>query len=92
MMKIRKAYPDKTIWIYSGYTFEQLTDPTSKCHVKDITINMLKLADILIDGEFINDLKDLTLPFRGSSNQRVIKIKETFETNNIVLSEYMTRH
>ena len=57
------------IWIYSGFTFEQIVKDGEKKE-------LLELCDTLVDGLFINDLKDLTLKFRGSSNQRIINIKE----------------
>ena len=63
--QIKDKYPDKKIWLYSGYTFEQLM---SKVETKDL----LYTIDTLVDGPFINDLKDINLKFRGSSNQRII--------------------
>lgn len=91
ILKIRNQYPNKTIWIYSGYTFEELMNPDKNCHIKNITENILKNVDVLIDGEFIEDLKDLTLSFRGSSNQRIILTKESIKNNTIVLSEHMNK-
>ena len=78
----------KNIWIYSGYTYEQLTDPDNKrCHTED-TDAILAMADVLVDGEFQIAKKDITLRFRGSSNQRVIDLKKTRESGNVVLSPY----
>lgn len=92
IIKVRNAYPNKTIWMYSGYTFEELNNPDKHCHVASITENILKNIDVLVDGEFIEDLKDITLPFRGSSNQRIILTKESMANNKIVLSKYMEKH
>lgn len=87
--RIRREYPDKTIWTYSGYLFEELLDPDNKrCHSED-TLPMLEMTDILVDGEFIEARKNLKLRFRGSDNQRIIKVKESLEKGEVVLSEYM---
>lgn len=85
----RKRYGDsKDIWIYSGYTLEELKDQYEKgqsiffriCY--NIIINNI---DILVDGRFVEDLKDISLKFRGSSNQRIINMKETIKSGNIKL-------
>lgn len=92
ILKIKNKFPDKTIWMYSGYTFEELTNKTKSCHVKNITKHILENIDVLIDGEFIENLKDLTLAYRGSSNQRIILTKESINNNKIVFSKYMNGH
>ncbi|MEM1485159.1 anaerobic ribonucleoside-triphosphate reductase activating protein [Oscillospiraceae bacterium PP1C4] len=63
----------KNIVVYSGYTFEQLL---KKSELDSDILRLLKLSDILIDGRFVESLRDLTLQFRGSSNQRIIMLKE----------------
>ena len=68
---------NKTIWLYTGYTFEQ-------CLVDKKRNNILKHIDVMIDGRFENDKKDLSLKFRGSSNQRVIDVQKSLETGEIV--------
>ena len=88
MERIRKELPEKTIWIYSGYTYEELIDPSnSRCHGVD-TDRILALADVLVDGKFVEAKKDITLRFRGSSNQRVIDLRETRKNGRIILSLY----
>ncbi len=72
--KAREVAPDKTIWLYTGYNFEEIKD-----------IDGINLLDVLIDGEFIEELKEEKLHWVGSSNQRIIDIKKTFETGEIVL-------
>ena len=75
--EIREKYPEKTIWLYTGYDWEQIyTDP------------VIPYLDVIVDGEFKQELKDNTLYWKGSSNQRVIDVKKTLEsgdTNRIVL-------
>lgn len=73
--RIRKELPDKDIWCFTGYTLE--TDLlVGKAHI-DITYELLNMIDVLVDGKFELDKKDITLLFRGSSNQRVIDLKKS---------------
>ena len=76
--KIRGDFPKKKIWIYSGNTYENMT--------KD-QLEVLSYADYLVDGPFILAKKDITLPFRGSYNQRIIDIRATMAKGEIVLYE-----
>ncbi len=86
--RIKKEVPKATIWIYSGYTWEELTDPANKrCHSVD-TDAILSMTDVLVDGEFMLDKKNLMLRFRGSENQRVIDVPKSLEEGEIVLSKY----
>ena len=86
--RIKKEVPKATIWIYSGYLWEELTDSDNKrCHSED-TDAILAMTDILVDGEFMLDKKNLMLRFRGSENQRVIDVKESLMKGIIVLSKY----
>ena len=73
LRRVRQMYPDKTIWGFSGFTYEELTSDGThpRCEVTD---EMLSLLDVLVDGRFVEELKDLTLRFRGSSNQRLINL------------------
>lgn len=68
----------KSKWIYTGFKFEGLNEEQLKT---------VKLADYLVDGPYIDNLKDMRLEFRGSSNQRIINVKKTLETGNVVTSE-----
>lgn len=86
--RVKKELPDKTIWIYSGYLWEELNDKNNKrCHSDD-TDFILSMIDVLVDGEFKIDLKNISLRFRGSSNQRVIDVPATRESGAVVLSKY----
>lgn len=66
LKKVREKYPDLSIWCYSGYTFEEL--------LSDGAFEILGYIDVLVDGEFILEKKDIRLPFRGSSNQRILDV------------------
>lgn len=71
LRKVRSICPNKDIWCYTGYTIEQLQDINSRCHCK-VTDELLSLIDVLVDGQYVDELRDITLKFRGSSNQRII--------------------
>ena len=87
--KIRLSLPKKIIWLYSGYTLEQITFPICINQPPKLNeqkrIDIIKQCDVLVDGRYIDELKDITLKFRGSSNQRVIDIQETLKQNKIIL-------
>lgn len=83
LRRVKAMYPQKNIWCYSGYTFEELLGP-SRAHTDD-TLPMLGLIDVLVDGRFVEALKDISLKFRGSSNQNVIDVKKTLATGEKVL-------
>lgn len=70
----------KTIWLWTGYLWED---------VKDLPV--MKYIDILVDGPFVEELKDLSLAFRGSSNQRIIDVKKSLASNEVVLASQMER-
>ncbi len=72
-----KKEVSKDIWIWSGYTYEEIISD-------EVKKNLLKECDILVDGRFVEKLKDLSLKFRGSSNQRIIDVKKTLESDKIV--------
>lgn len=69
---MKKRYPEKTIWLYTGYTMEELKERKS-----ETVDQILDLVDVVVDGRFEEDLKVVDLPFRGSTNQRIIRKEET---------------
>ena len=76
------------IWAYTGFTFEQLLDNKNPSYFKNL--NLLKQIDILVDGKFIPEKKDISLRFRGSSNQRIIDVKKSLKNKELfVIEEYM---
>lgn len=84
LKRLKTRFPNKDIWCYSGYTFEddilagKLGDP-------EITKEMISLIDILVDGEFVEEKKDLHLRFRGSSNQRIIDVQKSLKAGETIL-------
>jgi len=84
MERLRSLYPKKTFWCYTGYDFEADLLSGKKGNVETV-LRILKCLDVLVDGRFVEELKDLTLRFRGSSNQRVIMVQPSLERDEIVL-------
>ncbi|MCR5305108.1 MAG: anaerobic ribonucleoside-triphosphate reductase activating protein [Oscillospiraceae bacterium] len=81
--KVRERLPKKDIWAYSGYTFEELTgESRARCEVTD---EMLSLLDVLVDGEFVEPLRNLSLRFRGSENQRILDVRKSLAAGSPVL-------
>ena len=81
----RSLCPGKSVWCYSGYTWEQLTGAKpGRCRC-EVTDDMLALVDVLVDGPFIQAEHDITLRFRGSRNQRIIDVKKSMEKGEVVL-------
>ena len=81
---VKEKFPDKNIWCYSGYTFENdIID--RMCKEWKETPEFLSYIDVLVDGKFEEDKKDLSLRFRGSSNQRIIDVKKSLKENKTVL-------
>ena len=90
---IKEKYPDKTIWLYTGYQFEDIWIPKNCVTNNELNLTrslrneILKYIDVLVDGQYVKELRDITLPFRGSSNQRIIDVQKTLQEQKIVLFE-----
>lgn len=88
--EIRNLFPSKTIWLYTGYTWENLIDGIHyplDATWEDIVLrkSIIKLCNVLVDGEYIDEQRDITLQWRGSSNQRVIDVQKSLEQGKVVL-------
>lgn len=83
LRRIRAERPGKDVWCYTGYTLEQLRG-AGHPHC-EVTEEMLSMIDVLVDGRFVEALKDVSLKFRGSSNQRIIDVQRTLSSGEIVL-------
>ena len=85
LKRVRTVYPEKDVWAFTGFTLEQLlhsSPPHPRCEVTD---QMLSYIDVLVDGRFEKDKKNIMLRFRGSENQRLIDLVSTLQTGEIVL-------
>lgn len=85
LKRVKASYPNKTIWIYSGFTLEEILGEVPSRAATPIAKEILALCDILVDGRFILEQKDISLQFRGSRNQRIIELKPTLESGEITL-------
>ena len=76
--RVKMVFPNKDIWIYSGYEWENI--------IKDETLReILKYTDVLVDGAYVDELRYISLPFRGSSNQRIIDVEKSLTENKVIL-------
>lgn len=80
----RQDFSDKSIWIWSGYSWDELLDRCTKIEENDLCWILCSI-DVLVDGRFIESQKDLSLKFRGSRNQRVIDVYKTLQQEEIIL-------
>lgn len=88
LREFKKRFPNKNIWAYTGYVLEtEILPKNGKAH-NEVTDEMLSYIDVLVDGRFVEELKDISLKYRGSSNQRLIDLKKTLSENKIVLFEF----
>lgn len=84
LRRVKKTLPLKTIWCYTGYTLERDLAAGGKAHCEE-TEELLSMIDILVDGEFVEEQKDITLVFKGSANQRIIKLPQTLKAGSLCL-------
>lgn len=87
LKEVKKRFPDKTIWCYTGYVFEEDVLGNMVPRWRGVTKPLLELIDVLVDGPFIEEQKDITLLFRGSSNQRLIDVPKSLSSGETVLWE-----
>lgn len=85
--RMRRDAADKNIWIYTGNVYDRDLIPGGKRYIEGVTDRILDNIDILVDGPFVKEQKNISLNFRGSENQRIIDMRETRKTGSIVLSK-----
>ena len=76
LKRVKKEYSNKDVWLYSGYLYEQIKDA-----------ELLQYVDVLVDGPFVETLKDPSLAFRGSSNQRILNVQESLKAGQAILGD-----
>ena len=86
--EVKEKFPKKNIWCYTGYNFENdlLLDGRARCSVTD---ELLRNIDVMIDGEFEIDKKNISLKFRGSENQRIILVQDSLKKGKTIFSDLM---
>ena len=77
LSNIKKRYPEKSIWLYTGYLIEDLNNYLHK--------EVIKNCDVIIDGPYVKEKRNITIPFRGSTNQRIIDVQKSFKENKICI-------
>ncbi|MNI54616.1 anaerobic ribonucleotide reductase-activating protein [compost metagenome] len=83
VLRVKEKFPDKSIWAFSGYTWEKLTgESRARCEVTD---RLLSLVDVLVDGRFVEARKDISLRFRGSDNQRILDVPSSLTAGAPIL-------
>ncbi len=83
LSKVKKAYPDKPLWCFTGYLYEDLLGQMTEAF--PYTKEFMSYLDILVDGPFIEEQKNLSLRFKGSENQRIIRVADSLSQNRLVL-------
>ena len=83
LQRVRERFSDKDVWLFTGFTFEELKEDGCRANCGE-TEQLLSLVDVLVDGRYVDALRDLTLKFRGSQNQRLIDIKKTLKEGHVV--------
>lgn len=87
MKEIKEKFPTKDVWLYTGYTWEQIF-PTVCLDMFNVNNmyrkSVVEMCDVLVDGPYIEEQRDITLKFRGSKNQRLIDVKESLKQNKII--------
>jgi anaerobic ribonucleoside-triphosphate reductase activating protein len=85
--RVRKECPDRDIWMYSGFTYDEDLVPGGKRYT-EVTDEILDNIDVLVDGPFVLEKRNLMLRFRGSENQRILDMKKTRETGEVTLAQW----
>lgn len=90
ILSIKEKYPDKKIWLYTGKTINELNFSLAFSGLIGFDYDwyynsIIKLCDVIVDGAYIDELRDLSLPFRGSSNQRLIDVKNSIKAKRVIL-------
>lgn len=84
MEEVKECFPDKTIWCYTGFVYDKDLLEGQRCHTV-VTDRLLSLIDVLVDGPFMVNKKNISLAFRGSENQRLIDMNKTRKEGHVVL-------
>lgn len=86
LKRVKETYPNKSIWCYSGFTFDQ--EILGEMYPKwEVTKELLTYIDVIVDGKFQEELKNLNLRFKGSENQRIIQVQQSIKAEEIILWE-----
>jgi anaerobic ribonucleoside-triphosphate reductase activating protein len=90
LKKYKEKFPNKDLWIFTGFLFDEDLTPGGQRYT-EVTDDILALVDVIVDGRFVEELHDITLQFRGSSNQRVIDVKKSLQNKKVVIWEKLKK-
>lgn len=85
IFKFKTIFPQKKVWLYTGYLFENFAFNTPATEADSLIQKIIRLCDVVVDGEFEIDKRDITLQFMGSSNQRIIDVQKSLKNREVVL-------
>lgn len=85
LIMFKERYPEKTVWCYTGFTLEEIMGRKESRAFTPVSMEMLENIDVLVDGPYVDAKKDISLVFRGSSNQRIIDVKKSFKNKKVEL-------
>ena len=89
--RVKSEFPNKDIWLYTGYTWGQIIEIDKSYEDHEVNspspLDVVKFCDVLVDGAYVDELRDVSLPYRGSSNQRIIDVQKSLEQNKVILWE-----
>lgn len=85
--RFKQLYPQKKLWVYTGYEFEVLIEACKNAREYNTLMlgDIIRMSDVIVDGQYVDTLRDISLPFCGSSNQRIIDVQKSLEANSVVL-------
>lgn len=86
LRNVKETYPDKDVWSYTGFVYDKDLVPGGRRYT-EVTDEMLSMIDVLVDGPFVEEKKNISLSYRGSENQRVIDLKKTLQEGKVILYE-----
>lgn len=87
ILEIKEKYPNKDIWLYTGYHFEDIINSPLRDMCTTLRRRIVEMCDVVVDGKYVDELRNITLKWRGSENQRVIDIKTSLKQKKVVLWE-----
>ncbi len=90
LKKFKEKFPNKDLWIFTGFLFDEDLIPGGQRYT-EVTDDILSLVDVMVDGRFVEELHDITLQFRGSSNQRVIDVQKSLKEKRVVIWEKLKK-
>ena len=84
LKEVKSTFPNKDIWLYTGLSWENIIYTKESTNYSELRKSIVSLCDVLVDGRYMDELRDISLPWRGSSNQRVIDVQKSLQENRVI--------